>query len=259
MFGFEKEKEPRLEKNNDNFRVVVDNVKLGEISIDTDLIVLSVGISSQDDNEELAKILKISRPTLAQIEKNERELTISQLKQLSEFFDIPLEIILDEKMNLKEIKQKEKEIILQVLDKVQLETSDTDYIITAERVENDYVVGYKPVIQVYGQEYPVAWLSPKGRVPIPSATRQRYSFMLAQAEFDKIFSSTKVLSTETSVKKRIKPCLIMSPPFTLSCKTELIELNLPSRPVFIFTLRKLASSKLSPRRIFPPIMLQYPL
>ena len=56
---FEKEKEPRVEKDNDNLRVVVDNVKLGKIYIDTDLIVLSAGISSQDDNKELAKILKI--------------------------------------------------------------------------------------------------------------------------------------------------------------------------------------------------------
>jgi heterodisulfide reductase subunit A len=56
---YEKEKQPRIEKNNDDLRVVVDNTKLGEISIDTDLVVLSAGIVSQEGNEELAKILKV--------------------------------------------------------------------------------------------------------------------------------------------------------------------------------------------------------
>ncbi|UCG90744.1 MAG: CoB--CoM heterodisulfide reductase iron-sulfur subunit A family protein, partial [Candidatus Heimdallarchaeota archaeon] len=56
---YEKEKQPRIEKNKDKLRVVVDNAKLGEISIDTDLVALSAGIVSQKGNEELAKILKV--------------------------------------------------------------------------------------------------------------------------------------------------------------------------------------------------------
>ncbi len=37
----------------------MDNAKLGEISVDTDLVVLSAGIISQEGNEELAQILKV--------------------------------------------------------------------------------------------------------------------------------------------------------------------------------------------------------
>lgn len=52
--------------------------------------------------EKLAKELGISRPTLVSIEKGERDITLSELKKISKYFDIPMEIILDEEMGLSE-------------------------------------------------------------------------------------------------------------------------------------------------------------
>jgi transcriptional regulator with XRE-family HTH domain len=45
---------------------------------------------------ELAKQIGISRPTLIAIEKGDRDITLGELKKISEIFDIPVEIILDE-------------------------------------------------------------------------------------------------------------------------------------------------------------------
>ncbi len=58
--------------------------------------------SAKISQEELAKHLKISRPTLISIEKGERDITITELRQLSRIFDIPVEIILDEQLSMKE-------------------------------------------------------------------------------------------------------------------------------------------------------------
>lgn len=46
--------------------------------------------------EELAKELGMSRPTLVAVEKGERDLTVTELKTLAKLFDIPLEILLDD-------------------------------------------------------------------------------------------------------------------------------------------------------------------
>ncbi|QQR55076.1 DUF4065 domain-containing protein [Candidatus Peregrinibacteria bacterium] len=56
----------------------------------------SAGLSQ----EELAQKLGFSRPTLVAIEKGERDVTLNELKQISEIFDIPLEIILDQEMEV---------------------------------------------------------------------------------------------------------------------------------------------------------------
>ena len=50
--------------------------------------------------EELSKKLGISRPTLVSVEKGERDITLSELKKISEIFDIPVEIIMDEEMSV---------------------------------------------------------------------------------------------------------------------------------------------------------------
>ncbi|MEK7673292.1 MAG: type II toxin-antitoxin system antitoxin SocA domain-containing protein [Patescibacteria group bacterium] len=52
--------------------------------------------------EELSKKLGISRPTLIALEKGERDITLSELKIISETFDIPIEIILDEELSTAE-------------------------------------------------------------------------------------------------------------------------------------------------------------
>lgn len=54
----------------------------------------SVGLSQ----EELSKKLGMSRPTLIAVEKGERDITLTELKKISEIFDIPIEIILDEEL-----------------------------------------------------------------------------------------------------------------------------------------------------------------
>ena len=50
--------------------------------------------------EDLAKKIGVSRPTLIAIEKGEKDITVSQLKKLSEIFDIPLEILLDDELSV---------------------------------------------------------------------------------------------------------------------------------------------------------------
>lgn len=50
--------------------------------------------------EELAKRLGFSRPTLDALEKGERDITLTELRKISDIFDIPLEIMLDEELSL---------------------------------------------------------------------------------------------------------------------------------------------------------------
>lgn len=50
--------------------------------------------------EELSQKLGISRPTLISIEKGERDINLTELKKISEIFDIPIEIILDEELGV---------------------------------------------------------------------------------------------------------------------------------------------------------------
>jgi len=56
----------------------------------------SAGLSQ----EELAQKLGFSRPTLVLIEKGERDITLTELKKISEIFDIPVETILDEDLKV---------------------------------------------------------------------------------------------------------------------------------------------------------------
>jgi len=56
----------------------------------------SAGLSQQ----ELAKKLGFSRPTLVAMEKGNREITITELRKISEIFDLPIEVILDEEMSV---------------------------------------------------------------------------------------------------------------------------------------------------------------
>ncbi|MBI5412629.1 DUF4065 domain-containing protein [Candidatus Peregrinibacteria bacterium] len=56
----------------------------------------SAGLSQ----EELAQKLGFSRPTLVAMEKGERDITLTELKKISEIFDLPIEIILDEELGV---------------------------------------------------------------------------------------------------------------------------------------------------------------
>jgi transcriptional regulator with XRE-family HTH domain len=48
---------------------------------------------------ELAQKLGFSRPTLVSMEKGERDITLTELRKISEIFDLPVEIILDEELS----------------------------------------------------------------------------------------------------------------------------------------------------------------
>ncbi len=56
----------------------------------------SAGLSQ----EQLAQKLGFSRPTLIAIEKGERDITLTELKKISEIFDLPVEIILDDELEM---------------------------------------------------------------------------------------------------------------------------------------------------------------
>lgn len=63
------------------------------------------GISQQ----ELAKLLKVSRPTVSQIESGERKISADELVKLAEIFNISVEGLLDFKKEPKVILEKSKE------------------------------------------------------------------------------------------------------------------------------------------------------
>ena len=56
---------------------------------------------------DLAKKLGVSRPTLVAIEKGEKDITLSQLQNLSDIFDIPLEVLLDKESSIEEKAQQQ--------------------------------------------------------------------------------------------------------------------------------------------------------
>lgn len=56
----------------------------------------SAGLSQ----EELSQKLGISRPTLVSIEKGNRDITFTELKKISEIFDIPIEVIIDDDLSM---------------------------------------------------------------------------------------------------------------------------------------------------------------
>lgn len=84
------------------------------------------------NQEDIAKKLAMSRPTYVQIEKGERELTVSELQKLAKLYGVTTNDILEEKMssakkvvvNTLEIEvprnslQKFKEVLLYILEKV---------------------------------------------------------------------------------------------------------------------------------------------
>jgi len=86
--------------------------------------------------------------------------------------------------------------ILSIFDTIQIEDQDFEYIITAEKEEDDYIVNYRPVFEGQGQEIQIVWLSPEGLMR-PTSSLQKFTFELSSTESDQMFSSNETLSTET--------------------------------------------------------------
>ncbi|MFA5792489.1 MAG: type II toxin-antitoxin system antitoxin SocA domain-containing protein [Candidatus Gracilibacteria bacterium] len=59
-------------------------------------LIIKLRKSANMSQEELSKKLGISRPTLIALEKGERDITLTELRRLTEIFDIPFDIIIDE-------------------------------------------------------------------------------------------------------------------------------------------------------------------
>jgi len=65
-------------------------------------LIIKLRKSNKLSQDELAKKMGISRPTLISIEKGKRDITLGELKKISETFDIPIQIILDKDSSLEE-------------------------------------------------------------------------------------------------------------------------------------------------------------
>lgn len=63
-------------------------------------LIIKLRKSGGFSQEELSQKLGMSRPTLISVEKGERDITLPELKKISEIFDIPIEIILDEELEI---------------------------------------------------------------------------------------------------------------------------------------------------------------
>ena len=65
-------------------------------------LIIKLRKSNKLSQNELAKKMGISRPTLIAIEQGKRDIKLGELKEISKVFDIPLQIILDEDTSLEE-------------------------------------------------------------------------------------------------------------------------------------------------------------
>lgn len=99
----------------------------------------------------------------------------------------------------KEIKGKEKRDLLKIFDRIQLKETDLNYIITAEKEGDDYVVNRRPVLSGRGQKLPTVWKSAKAKKIFWSvAERTNFALEISQTKSDKMFSSQETMSTCTT-------------------------------------------------------------
>lgn len=114
--------------------------------------------------EELAKKLGMSRPTLIAVEKGERDITVTELAKISEIFDIPAEILFDENMSVshkiasRDFNEKSFQKFLNVLRMCVKYGSDEDGKITKTKLAKlvylcDFASYYKHLKPISGLEY----------------------------------------------------------------------------------------------------------
>ncbi len=120
----------------------------------------STGVSQ----EQLAQALGISRPTLIAIEKGKADITLPQLLKLSKFFDIPVEIIMDDEMkiaqkvDMREFSKKAFQRFLNLILACVKYGSDKDGKITKTKLAKlvylcDFASYYKYLKPISGFEY----------------------------------------------------------------------------------------------------------
>lgn len=63
-------------------------------------LIIKLRKSAGFSQEELAQKLGFSRPTLIALEKGERDITLTEIRKISEIFDLPVEIILDDDLQI---------------------------------------------------------------------------------------------------------------------------------------------------------------
>ena len=117
----------------------------------------------------------------------------NELQHHSEAFD---RLIRATYMITKEIKALEQTSIFKLLENMRLKSADKDYVIIAEKVEDDYIVSYKPSLGSRAEKL-INIILPDEMVGLTAATRailMSYE-IITKSELE--FSSQEVLSTGT--------------------------------------------------------------
>jgi putative zinc finger/helix-turn-helix YgiT family protein len=117
----------------------------------------------------------------------------NEIQHHSEAFDRLIRAIY---MITKGIKPAEQKNIFKLLENMRLESSDKDYVIIAEKVEDDYIVSYKPSLGSRAEQL-INIISPDEMVGLTTATRTILMAYERTTRSDLEFSSSEVLSTET--------------------------------------------------------------
>lgn len=99
-------------------------------------------------------------------------------------------------VSYKGIKGKGKKELLEMYDKRRLKKSDIEYIITAEKDKDSYIVNYRPVLEGWGQKPQIVWMTHKKKARSISSS-QNFVLEISQTESNIMFSSEEVLSTST--------------------------------------------------------------
>ncbi|MCF7846136.1 MAG: DUF4065 domain-containing protein [Candidatus Peribacteraceae bacterium] len=65
-------------------------------------LIIKMRTAANLSQAQMAKQLGMSRPTFIDLEKGKRDITLTELKKMSQIFDIPLEIFLDDELGVEE-------------------------------------------------------------------------------------------------------------------------------------------------------------
>jgi len=117
----------------------------------------------------------------------------NEIQHHSEAFD---RLIRATYMITKEIKALEQISIFKLLENMRLKSSDKDYVIIAEKVEDDYIVSYKPSLESRAEKL-INIILPYEMAGLTAATRATLMAFEITTISELEFSSPEVLSTGT--------------------------------------------------------------